>query len=388
MIAQLQDRSVANYLAELLDIPDSHYELAKQRYLSLGQWFHRPSSILRDLDPEVYPQGSFRLGTVNRAQSGSFDYDLDLVLVLRRLGDQLSQAELKRMVGEELTAYAKAHSMKNDPKEGSRCWTLVYADKVAFHIDVLPGRPLELARIFGLTNAGAAQRHAQHAIAITDRKHAGFDARGAGWPSSNPRGFALWFDEQISASLREAYARKLVELGVYGSIEDVPMYALRTPLQRAVQILKRHRDVMFRDAPTLRPISMIITTLAAQTSLGEQLNLEDTLSHIINNMPAFVKPAGIRVANPVHPPEDFADAWEQNPRLEKAFWFWHTQVKSDVNHLINGASPSDAERVLKRAFSVPADPSRLSAMFSIREKSMSVSAAPTLIQRPPRPWGA
>jgi hypothetical protein len=36
---------------------------------------------------------------------------------------------------------------------------------------------------------------------------------------------------------------------------------VKTPLQQAVQILKRHRDMMFADDPEHKPISVIITTL-------------------------------------------------------------------------------------------------------------------------------
>ena len=39
--------------------------------------------------------------------------------------------------------------------------------------------------------------------------------------------------------------RHAMALEVQSSIEDIPEYKVRTPLQSAIQILKRHRDMMF-----------------------------------------------------------------------------------------------------------------------------------------------
>lgn len=48
------------------------------------------------------------------------------------------------------------------------------------------------------------------------------------------------------------------------SVRAVPKYqSNKTPLQRAVQILKRHRDIMFAGDED-KPVSIIITTLAAK----------------------------------------------------------------------------------------------------------------------------
>ena len=51
---------------EELDISPLQYELAVRRYSDLGQWL----VALGIGDPDVYPQGSFRLGTVVRPTAG------------------------------------------------------------------------------------------------------------------------------------------------------------------------------------------------------------------------------------------------------------------------------------------------------------------------------
>ena len=37
---------------------------------------------------------------------------------------------------------------------------------------------------------------------------------------------------------------RLVESRAYAKVDDVPPYEWKTPLQRSIQIMKRHRDVM------------------------------------------------------------------------------------------------------------------------------------------------
>jgi len=52
------------------------------------------------------------------------------------------------------------------------------------------------------------------------------------------------------------------------TIDELPTYRWKTPLQQVVKILKRHRDVMFLDAPDKKPMSIIITTLAGRSIPG------------------------------------------------------------------------------------------------------------------------
>src|SRR6266478_5575733 len=53
-------------ISDGLEIPPSAYERADARYKSLGDWFGRPNAESQKYSPHIYPQGSFRLGTVSR----------------------------------------------------------------------------------------------------------------------------------------------------------------------------------------------------------------------------------------------------------------------------------------------------------------------------------
>jgi hypothetical protein len=92
-------------------------------------------------------------------------------------------------------------------------------------------------------------------------------------------------------------------------IDDLPAYKWKTPLQQAVQILKRHRDMMFLNEPQeIKPISIIITTLSAEAYQGE-LELADALRNILKNMPGLISGQKPDIPNPVNPHENFADKW-------------------------------------------------------------------------------
>ena len=103
-------------LVELLDIPSSHYAKARDRARSLGEYLLRPESAVAEFDPDVYPQGSFRYGTVIRPLLTSDEYDLDLVCALLLSKHDVTQKYVKELLGGEIQSYARAKQF-NEPAE-------------------------------------------------------------------------------------------------------------------------------------------------------------------------------------------------------------------------------------------------------------------------------
>ncbi|PLS76897.1 MAG: nucleotidyltransferase, partial [Chloroflexi bacterium] len=66
-------------LGEELDIPDHIYEDAVVQYEAVGEWLDADDSPLKNYTPQIFPQGSFRLGTVVRPLNDDGEYDIDLV---------------------------------------------------------------------------------------------------------------------------------------------------------------------------------------------------------------------------------------------------------------------------------------------------------------------
>lgn len=374
------------HLIELLDIPPSHYRQATERYRSLSDWFHRDGSRISHMDPSVYSQGSFRLGTVIRPLTGRDEYDLDLVCQLFLLMTEVSQREVKSLVGAEIQDYSTAKGFKEPASEKKRCWRLNYADEISFHMDILPAVPDNEEFKRRLIQAGVDRDQAVLAVAITDTRHPDFQVITPAWPRSNPAGFARWFeirtaDQGLTRSL------ELVRNRAYASVEEVPAYEWKTPLQRAIQILKRHRDVMFQDDPDGRPISMIITSLSAHAYAGET-ELYPALSGILERMPTHISSALPRVPNPVNPAEDFADAWRFDPRLEDNFWNWHTQACADLHAISERPETLQLQSMLDDRFGVRLFERQIDdlAAMSVAVVRPVERRQPTVIQSAPQPW--
>jgi hypothetical protein len=387
MAQQPREFSIAlDTIVEHIDIPKSLYERAAARHRSLGEHLKREESSIRQFDPEIRPQGSFRFGTVIRPLHSDDEYDLDNVCLLKTLGKtDLTQQQVKVLYGEEIKGYARAHDMLSPVTEHHRCWRLQYADDVAFHLDSLPCVPEEAAMITRLLRAGVDEELARRAVAITDRRHPKYAEITTAWLSSNPRGFATWFEQRAALGRSLGLRSK----GLRATVEDVPPYEWKTTLQRSIQILKRHRDVMFRNAAELAPISMIITNLSACSYAGEA-DIAEALLNIVDKMPQFVRSDRPKVPNPADPAEDYADKWSKDDRLEKSFWEWHSAVKRDLARLPQLLRSSNVRREFQTLFDITLTEQDLRALGAVGAPAASpvARAAPALvIPSGPKPWG-
>lgn len=348
---------ILSLLGEELDIPETKYREAEARYTAIGAWLERNQSSVREYSPEIYVQGSFLLGTVIKPISESGQYDVDSVCRVSLTPVQCSQKELKEMVGREIGAYAKAQNMSKPVDEGNRCWTLNYADGSRFHMDVLPAIPNEEMFRQLLMEKQASSNWTEDAIGITDRTRPDYASRNARWQVSNPKGYARWFSKRMDIVSSSIYRGSGVLMEKYARVEEVPTFSLKTPLQRVIQILKYHRDLMFADDED-KPISVIITTLAAHAYQNEE-DLVDALSNIVKDMLAFIEEReGVRwVANPVNPLENFADKWPRHRRREECFYKWHAAILALVRELesARGGLPGLSESITKIAGAAVSD---------------------------------
>jgi hypothetical protein len=261
------------------------------------------------------------------------DLDIDLVCRLSGIKAGWTAYDLKQAVGNRLKDNKTYMEMLKP--EGRRCWTLDYAEDRGFHMDVLPavvGQDffMLMEKSFSDQDMKSVQ---QLAIRITDWLHPSYrkSMNPLEWPLSNMFGFAAWFKYRSQVTT----LRKTMVLNE--SVQPVPAYQKhKLPLQRIVQILKRHRDIMF-NGDEHKPISIIITTLAARAYNGES-DLLTALKFVVDNMDQYVEyrldPITGRhywwIPNPVNPAENFADKWPLNPEKKQNFWKWVKQVKADV----------------------------------------------------------
>jgi hypothetical protein len=253
--------------------------------------------------------------------------------MLRKLGtSDLSQKQLKTLVGDEIKAYRHAQNMVKPVREGRRCWVLSYADGAQFHMDIVPAVPNATRQRLLLEARGLDLRWSDSAIVITDIRLPAYEYISDDWQRSNPKGYAEWFRLRMGA-IFERRRRALAE-SIRANVEDIPDYRVRAALQSAIMILKRHRDGMFVNRYDERPISVIITTLAAHAYNGEE-KIADALYSILARMDQFIEHDGQQciIRNPSDPLENFADKWPQHPERERAFFEWLAQARHDFGEL-------------------------------------------------------
>lgn len=321
------DETLESIIASF-DISPTDFDAARQRYSAVGHWL-QDAEYQSGGESDIYLQGSFRLGTVIRPyrDKENSDYDIDQVCEIN--GGRPTPQQLKHDVGDRLKANLNYQRMLDD--EGRRCWTLQYAStegRPGFHLDVLPSRRRDV--------------HTTQ-LAIT---HKG--ASGYAWRSSDPRGYYDWFKSRnvIEDATLATQRRAIYEANshLYREVTDVPKQLVRTPLQRAVQLLKRHRDVCFDGRP-YRPISIILTTICAH--LYESRGILETVTrfadYVASRLDVVVGGGSLPkegvldyqggrwvIENPADRSEDFADRWAATPALCASFFGWIYQLRRDI----------------------------------------------------------
>lgn len=355
-------------VATALDLPASKYEAAERSYHSLAEWIDRAESQLADSDVSVYLQGSFRLGTAI-APIHSDEYDLDVVCEVDWPKDRRTQEQLHDTLGEEIRAYAQRYGMQ-EPSEWDRCWTLHYAEDARFHMDVLPCVPDALRQRLLREEASVSLAHVEEAVSITDRTHPMYRHMTPEWPASNPNGYADWFLDQMRTTFN-ARREYLCLMEAKVSVADVPEFRVRTPLQYAIQVLKRHRDLYFWGGDTDgKPTSIVITTLSA-LAYQQESTVADALGRILETMDQFIQQDAdgrYWIPNPADPRENFADAWHNDQNKPAAFQEWLAAARADFARALASDSPTEFAEALAprlgRSLVESALPSRVSNVVS------------------------
>jgi hypothetical protein len=277
-------------ICEELQLSPTQHATAEQRYNTIGRWLAE-SDRFRPARPQIYSQGSLGLGTTVKPQNRQ-EYDLDLVCEFALRPEQVQNPI-------HLLDAVEARLRENDIYNGmvsrkNRCIRITYAND--FYLDILPAIP-------DPTQRGTC-------LLVPDRE-------AKTWKASNPRGYISWFADR-------AAVRQLVE--ATKRVEPLPDHetaAEKEPLKLAVQLLKRQRDIAFQSAVDgIPPISIVLTTLAAETYTGQR-SINDALNSILAGIVGRLPGNGrLYVYNPQNSHEDLSEKWDQKPGAYEAFASW------------------------------------------------------------------
>lgn len=293
-------------IAKEIEISKTEYEKAVKSYNAVGTFI---DNNIPQYDIKVVPQGSFRLGTVIKPITDKDEYDIDLVAIIDH--KFLNAKELKNIIGDALKS-SDRYSEKL--VEGKRCWTIEYSESSKYHMDILPTMMSDTYS----TNKELTMTHKE------DEK-SDYEFR-----QTNPEAYYDWFVERMEEErkrLKEEYAvRNKLE------IVDVPEYEIKTTLQVAIQILKRYRDIKFKETPDIKPISIILTTLMAKVYTGKE-NVYELIEKFSKEYMMHIekdKNGNIIIKNPVNENENFADKWPKYPERREAFFKFMTELEQDL----------------------------------------------------------
>lgn len=156
-------------------------------------------------------------------------------------------------------------------KEDRNCWTLKYAevsDGIGFSLDIVPSVDESIEIKNEIVASGVSDSKVIKTVAITNKEKQDYN-----WLTSNPLGFGDWFleisNKHLTSDMKFEQYRILPQevRMVFASVEEIPTYYYRSNLQRAVQFIKRHRDIFF-DRCNLsadKPSSILISALVADS---------------------------------------------------------------------------------------------------------------------------
>ena len=293
-------------IAAEIEISETQAEKAKESYEAVGNYLN---NNIKQYDVRIFPQGSFMLGTVIKPISDKDEYDIDLVATIDN--KFTSAKDLKNIVGDVLKT-SDRYSEKVE--EGKRCWTIQYSESANYHMDILPTMKSDTY----FQNKKLIMTHKED-------ENSDYEFR-----QTNPEAYYDWFVkrmEEEKKKLTEEYAiRNKIE------IVEVPEYKIKTTLQIAIEILKRYRDIKFKDTPDIKPISIILTTLMSKIYTGKE-NVYELIEKFSKDYVLYLEKdenGNILIQNPVNENENFANKWPSNPERKEAFFKFMDELRYDL----------------------------------------------------------
>lgn len=303
-------------IAQQLELNPTRSEKMEIAYNTVYELLKSDKDFFAGLEIELYAQGSKRIGTTVKPINGD-DFDLDVVLHMHVLNTRFSPIEIYDAL---VNALERNDYYKSILEKKSRCVRLNYKDD--FHMDILIGCMVVPDNY--------------ESLAIPEKK---LDS----WSFSNPKGFSKWFIDlakSVKQSMLMSFSEQLL-LEAKIEQEQLPENDIynKLPLQRAVQLIKRYRDIYFKDKD-YAVSSIVITTLIGRFYKQQDsiyITIDDVIQSIIEQEALTVR-TGVKfhIANPVDPNEIFTDTWTDNHYIAfyafvKDFYVKWNQLKNDFS---------------------------------------------------------
>ncbi len=336
-----------------LDISPTLFKNATEKYQNLAKYLQ-----FHGLQADMYPQGSFTLGTVIRPfKKNNMGYDLDFICQIKGNRDTINPSNLRNKIKKVL----KSSDLYGGKLQiWDECFTIEYSNISGFNfsIDIVPAVDESITNKLNLLALSHHPNLLNTAIVIPKCNN----QKIYRWITSNPKGYIQWFqeiNEPFKNVIENEYRNELYHQynELYSSIEEIPSDMIRTPLQRVIQILKRHRDIFYsriENGNDIKPISAIINTLVANIAINvdPHISVFEFLNYVVNELSIYsnhmvmseisfesihpnnhiiTKTNGKwKIENPANPKDNLADKWNSDNRIPKTFFKWISKVKEQL----------------------------------------------------------
>lgn len=320
--SQLND--ILNRICEKLQLNSTRKERVETSYNALCNFISNSEYFGKFEKLDFYAQGSYSIQTTVKPKGGN-EFDLDFILEI--YGDWKEENPLK-LLKELHRIFIESDLYKDKVEVKTRCIRINYADD--FHIDILPSFPERLWTV--------------------DTKLKVPDKEIKDWTDSNPKGYAKWFNDKCNTE---------IELSVFeqksASIEPLPEaapYAYTKVLRRAVQLIKRYRDIYYENKESNGVKSIIITTLAGYFYSGES-DEYDCINSILDKIIKTIKDnngQAFSIYNPTNEKEKLSEKWESDSKSYDEFCEFIYEFKLQWSELLTLPTFQEKANVIQELF--------------------------------------
>lgn len=310
-------------ICEKLQLTPGRYKLADERYHIIAETI-QADPVFKNIKLEMYPHGSFRLKTTVKPLSSN-EYDLDFVVEIPR-NVQMTPVELYNHIFRILSRDGVHDGMV---EKKSRCIRVNYAND--FHIDIMPGQ------IYNQTT---------HEIIVPDRELKSW------YHHSNPIGYADWFEKQAKTQIiNEMMQRFTVLQERTEPIADQEVAKRLEPLRRAVQLIKRYRDIYCGRTKAEPVRSIVLCTLMGHisSSYSGELDIIRDFCLYVHGLADGAHGTPFVVMNPVVD-EELTEKWKESRNNYEDFIEMMISLEKDVNNLIKAGNNTEIATLLKKMF--------------------------------------
>lgn len=327
-----------------IQLSQTNYYRAVDRYRAIRNWIERDGSPLRDDVKLFYPQGSMAVGATIASKLRTDEFDIDVVAQL----DLPTNAPPKQALDSLYWAIkgepgSRYHRMT---KRRTRCITVQYED--GMHVDVTPA----------VRRSGTPDRES---VIFHQRPEEPHD-RGYK-PVANPYGFAEWFKDKVPlddafAEVFEARASEY-DLQVFARAHSDPIPPQEPPSRKskaviALQLLKRWRNVQYDARPGRRPPSIMIAKLVADAANGTDRLSEELLHQSRHMLSMFQQEDSngrlLHISNPVCRRDILTDRWPESKQDQDLFIQDLDVLVENVERLVSGCDMEEMQRLMVELF--------------------------------------